>query len=93
MADPRRAAPLASRGQWFSSRREVPASAATSRPSHSGSGRASQRSRTWWGSSISTPRAGTGAPGRGGTSRWSGTKRGGSVRAAEVRAASRRFHG
>ena len=38
-----------------------PASAATTRPSHSGSGGASKRSRTWWGNSISTPRPGTGS--------------------------------
>ena len=44
-----------------------PASAVTRRPSHSGSGGASKRSRTWWGNSISTPQAGR--PGRLGVER------------------------
>ncbi len=57
-----------------------PASAATMRHSHSGSGTVSRWTRTWCGNSISTPRPRTASVCRGEESRSSGTNRGGSGR-------------
>src|SRR5512135_1986994 len=67
------------------------ASAATSRPSHVGSGGASKRSRTWWGNSISTAAVGTWPTGCEWGSSSSGTNRGGSGRVGNARVVSRRF--
>src|SRR5262249_17838605 len=85
------------RDHGATSRGRRPGRAATSRPSHSGSGAVSQRRRTWCGSSISKPRPDTVPSGWGEGSRWSGTNRGDSAGAAGGggggRRAPRRQHG
>jgi hypothetical protein len=75
----------------MTSRCERLVSTVTMRPSHSGSGEASKRSRTWWGNSISTPGPVRGSSPRRGRWRRSGTNRVGWAGAGSDRGRSRRL--
>ena len=75
----------------FASPAARPAIAATTRPSHSGSGGESKRSRTRCGNSSSTPPGLEGGPPGRVSSRRSGTNRGGFTGAGLGAAASRRL--